>query len=128
MTPRTPPSPSLNNPRKPIKVTLTGDILYLDIDKSTTCGLIVNEIIINAFKHAFIKQNDCKIDIKLKKDNSGNVNLIIKDNGIGVSSLNKSDNSQGLGSLLIEALTDQIGGEITISNNNGTTINLNFKS
>lgn len=121
-------SATFNNQENPIEVSLNGDILYLDIERSTTCGLIVNEIIINAFKHAFIKQTDCKIDIKLKKDESGLVSIIVRDNGIGVSSLNKSDMTQGMGSLLIEALSDQIGGKVTILKKNGTIISLTFQS
>ena len=121
-------SATLNNMENPIKVSLKGDSLYLDIERSTTCGLIVNEIIINAFKHAFDKQKNCRINIELKKDKDGLVSILIQDNGIGVSSLNKSDKTQGMGSLLIDALTDQIGGKFKISKNNGTFISLTFQS
>ncbi len=120
-------SATFNNIKNPIKVSLTGDILYLDIERSTTCGLIVNEIIINAFKHAFSNQNDCRIDIELIKDESEMVSILIHDNGIGISSLTKSNKTQGMGSLLIEALTDQISGEFKISKNNGTSMSLTFK-
>lgn len=120
-------SATFNNTENPVKFSLTGDILYLDIERSTTCGLIVNEIIINAFKHAFINQNDCRIDIELIKHESKMVSILIHDNGIGISSLTKSNSTQGMGSLLIEALTDQISGEFKISNNNGTSMSLSFQ-
>ncbi len=121
-------SATFNNIKNPVQVTLTGDVLYLDIERSTTCGLIINEIIINAFKHAFVGQDNCKIDITLNKDNSELISIIVRDNGIGVSSLSKTDNTQGMGSLLIDALTDQIGGKILISKTKGTSVNLTFKN
>ena len=119
-------SATFNNTKNPIKVTLTGEILFLDIKRSTTCGLIVNEIIINAFKHAFSNQQDCRIEIDLGKNDSGLVSIIIKDNGTGISSLNRPDGTQGMGSLLIDALTDQIGGDLKIKKKNGTSISLTF--
>ncbi|MCK5672887.1 MAG: PAS domain S-box protein [Spirochaetales bacterium] len=119
-------SATFNNTKNPIKVTLTGEILFLDIERSTTCGLIVNEIIINAFKHAFSNQQDCRIEIDLGKNDSGLVSIIIKDNGTGISSLNRPDGTQGMGSLLIDALTDQIGGDLKIKKKKGTSISLTF--
>lgn len=121
-------SDTFNNKENPIIVNLEGDAYYMDIERSTTCGLILNEIIINAFKHAFINQFDCRVNIKLNKDKTGLVSILVQDNGIGVSSLKKSGKTQGMGALLIEALLDQISGEMKISKNNGTSINLSFQS
>ncbi|MDA3940298.1 MAG: PAS domain S-box protein [Spirochaetia bacterium] len=121
-------STTFNNPTNPIQVTLTGDNLYLDIERATTCGLLVNEIIINAFKHAFPDQKNCRIDISVGKDESGVVSIIIKDNGIGISALKNPDTTNGMGTLLVEALSDQIKGKVIISKSNGTTVSLTFKS
>jgi len=121
-------SATFNNIENPIKISLTGDIIFLDIERSTTCGLIVNEILINAFKHAFPDQKNCRINIELRKDNMGLVSIFIQDNGTGISDLKKSDGTQGMGSLLVEALTEQIGGDFKISKNNGTHISLTFQS
>ncbi len=116
----------------PIQVAVTGDIVYLDIDRATTCGLLVNELIINTFKHAFtgLKQTECKIDILIKKRETGEIIIKVKDNGIGIStSKNKgSKPGPGMGTLLIEALTDQLGGEIEIIENKGTSFILTFQS
>jgi PAS domain S-box-containing protein len=119
-------SATYNQQGNPVKVTISGNNLYLDIERTTTCGLLVNEIIINAFKHAFINQKDCKIDVHIDKSDSGKIMVIIQDNGVGVSSLNINEKKHGMGTLLINALADQISGKIEISKNNGTSVKLTF--
>ena len=124
-------SATFNNPEHPVHILLNGDTFYLDIERATTCGLLINEIIINAFKHAFKGkeyENNSKIDIILHKSISGLVEIIIKDNGIGITALSQSSDTAGMGTLLIDALTDQIGGTIKISKNKGTSISLVFKN
>ena len=114
-----------NRIRNPIKVLVEGENLHLDIERSTTCGLIVNELILNAFKHAFNQeQTDCKIDITIIKKEPGQIIIKVEDNGTGISTSGKS----GMGTLLIEALTDQLNGKMEIKENNGTSIILTFKT
>ncbi len=123
-------SSTFDNSNNPVRVTIYGDVFYLDIERATTCGLLINEIIINAFKHAFTGRKSNKenrIDITLKNTNSGNIEILIKDNGIGITGLSQTSDTAGMGTLLIEALTDQIGGTIKISKNNGTSVSLVFK-
>ena len=115
-----------NRIKNPIQVSVEGDILYLDIDRSTTCGLLVNELIINAFKHAFKDQPDCRIDIIIEKK-SEEIIIKVEDNGIGISTLNKSANKSGMGTLLIDALTDQLGGKMEVKENGGTSFILTFQ-
>ncbi|MCK5198412.1 MAG: sensor histidine kinase, partial [Spirochaetales bacterium] len=114
-----------NRIRNPIKVLVEGENLHLDIERSTTCGLIVNELILNAFKHAFNQeQTDCKIDITIIKKESGQIILKVEDNGRGISTSSKS----GMGTFLIEALTDQLNGKMEIKENNGTSFILSFQN
>ncbi len=119
-----------NRTTNPIKVSVEGDNLHLDIERSTTCGLIVNELIINAFKHAFNnqEQTDCKININIEKKKSGKIILKVEDNGIGIFSTNESNDKSGMGTLLINALTDQLNGKMEIKENNGTSFILTFQN
>ncbi|MCD6396910.1 MAG: PAS domain S-box protein, partial [Spirochaetaceae bacterium] len=124
-------SATFNNPEHSVNVLLNGDTFYLDIERATTCGLLINEIIINAFKHAFTGRESNKenrIDITLKNTKSGSIEVLIKDNGIGITGLSQTSDTAGMGTLLIDALTDQIGGTIKISKNNGTSVSLVFKN
>ncbi len=62
--------------------------LYLDevafkIDTAIPCGLIINELVSNALKHAFTNQAKGTIYITLHFDEDNNYMLIVRDNGIG---------------------------------------------
>ena len=58
--------------------------IYLNIDKSVTCGLIINELLTNSLKHAFHDNSDGQIHIQFLRQNS-HYELIVKDNGMGLS-------------------------------------------
>ncbi|MCF6335594.1 MAG: PAS domain S-box protein, partial [Spirochaetales bacterium] len=113
-----------NRIQNPILVEVKGDRMFLDIERSTTCGLIINELIINAYKHAFIgmETTECRIDIDIAKKKSGKIEISIQDNGKGID----PDAESGMGNLLIEALSDQLNGEISVKNNKGTLFQLCF--
>jgi hypothetical protein len=93
------------------------------------CGLIINEIVSNAFKHAFTVDGKGVIEIQLKNVSDGLYYLEISDNGIGMSDDFKLETADSLGFQLIQALSDQLDGkmELLTSPNNGVTYKLNFK-
>lgn len=94
----------------------------LKIESAIYCGLILNELITNAFKHAFIvKEGNIYISLE-KKQNK--LILIVKDDGIGYEKI-KNPNSLGL--ILIETLTlNQLKGSLNINSNNGVTIKIEW--
>jgi len=98
----------------------------LDIDTAIPLGLILNELIMNAFKYAFRPDRFNKLIIKLiNKD--GYSQLIISDNGkeeIGTVELNKK-NSMGL--KLISSLAKQLHGKLEVEKLNGTVVTVTFK-
>jgi two-component sensor histidine kinase len=102
--------------------------LVINIDTAIPLGLLVNEIITNAFKHAFKKTQNGIIDINVNvslKD----VELIIKDNGAGFPANYKEtiDKPTSLGFELISILVDQISANLEMKNDNGACFSLNFK-
>lgn len=90
----------------------------LDVSMAIPLGLILNELITNSMKHAFDQTASPLIRIKLKRSNDRLVMLSVKDNGKGMD-FSESPKEESLGMLLIEALTDQLGGDHNFSNNNG---------
>ena len=69
--------------RKAKKIRLELDVgdFYLDIDKAIPCGLIINELVSNAFKHAFPDGKHGKIQVRL--DNKlERYTIVVKDTGI----------------------------------------------
>lgn len=90
----------------------------LKTEEAIYCGLIVNELITNAFKHAF-KDKNGQINIKLEKY-LDNYILSINDNGIGYD---KKTTKENLGSLLVNSLvTKQLKGRIEKDTKNGVKI------
>ncbi|MBN1500760.1 MAG: response regulator [Spirochaetes bacterium] len=88
-------------------------------------GIIANEIVTNAMKHAFTDKKKGKILICgfIKK---GEVTLSIEDDGNGIPEYVDIENSAGFGINLIGMLTKQINGDITIIRGNGTKFILKF--
>lgn len=96
-----------------------------DIEKAIPCGLIVNEVVSNAYKHAFGKMLKGKIEISLTLENN-KCKMIIADNGVGFPEDFDSNNLKSLGLELIDALVLQLDGDYSIESKNGTRIKIDF--
>lgn len=110
-----------------IKLITEADAISLGIEQAIPCGLIVNELISNAFKHAFPNGREGEVKISLELSNN-NIIMRISDNGIGLDEKIDFDNSTTLGIPLIQALTKQLEGSIKLESNNGTVFTLTFPS
>lgn len=95
----------------------------LDISSAIPLALIVNELITNAYKHAFAGRKEGIIEVSLLENNN-QVFLTIKDNGVGFDSAAVPDNSIGLD--ILNGLIDQIDGTCQRINRNGTTWKISF--
>ncbi len=95
----------------------------LKVNVAINCGLIVNELLVNALKHAFSSDSG-KITVSLKKAGS-NLELEIKDNGVGFSDLDM-DNIASLGLRLVKSLVEQLEGKMEIKSDHGSTIKIVF--
>ncbi len=102
------------------------DPIFLNIETAHPCGLIVNELISNVFKHAFPNERIGKVWLKLNQTYEGLVTLQIKDNGIGFPENIDFHNVDSLGMELICTLTTQLEGNIKLLRGDGTTFNLTF--
>jgi two-component sensor histidine kinase len=101
-----------------IKVSYILDEVSFNIKEAIPIGLIANEIITNAVKHAFPNDRMGEINIELK-NHVDYVDLKIKDNGIGMNAINNEDTINTLGRELIHSLVEQINAEIKIENSQG---------
>ncbi len=108
-----------------VNVEIKGDYVGLDMDTAMPCGLLINEIVSNAYKYSFPGKESGKILIELKKAD-GKVNLLIKDNGIGLPDDFEIEKSESLGMQLILALTNQLDGELKLSHEKGTSFAISF--
>jgi two-component sensor histidine kinase len=97
--------------------------IQLDISTTIPLGLILNELITNAIKHAFPNKENPEIFISLKKVDENHFEVLVFDNGIG-SSPPQLKKSNGLGLSLIESLSDQINGKCEFTSDNGLRFKL----
>jgi PAS domain S-box-containing protein len=94
-----------------VKLDLDIDNVGLSIDTAVPFGLIINELVTNAFKHAFPDKQSGSIAVKLH-DAGGSYKLEVIDDGVGLPAAIDYRKTQTLGLQLVTLLTSQLGGEI----------------
>ncbi len=114
--------------RHDISLQLAIEPVPLEIDKAITCGLIINELISNCLKYAFPHQSEGKILISLKLDKLGQLQLIVKDNGVGLPKNFNFRTTNSLGLQLVCRLTKQLGGHIELNCTQGTEFKIQFRA
>lgn len=112
--------------KTPIKLELDVADVFLRIDTAIPCGLIINELISNALKHAFPNGRTGVISIGLSNVDERNFLLHIADDGVGMSESVDIQRSGTLGLELVSALVDQIGGTLVTERQNGTRFAVTF--
>jgi len=101
--------------------------ISLSLEKAIPCGLIVNELVTNSLKHAFVKDEKGEILIRLKNLPNDFLELTIQDTGTGLPRTLDPKKTQTLGLQLVSILADQIGAKISIKSSAGTEFTLSFK-
>jgi len=96
----------------------------VSIDLAVPIGIIINEILSNAFTHAFPDGRGGRIEVRFSSEGGGN-SLIIEDNGIG---FDQDKTGSNLGLDLIDMLSEQLGGDLKITSEPGRTkFSLSFR-
>ncbi len=110
-----------------IEISLNVEPIFLNIETAIPCGLIINELVSNCLKYAFISTAKGEIKIDVREISSQKFHLSIQDNGSGFPADFDVENTETLGVRLVKMLAEQLDGEITIDSNPGTYYNLIFK-
>lgn len=110
-----------------IDVCVTTENLTMDITRAIPCGLIVNELLANAFKHAFPGKTKGRIHLNLEKcKDPEKYCLEISDDGVGVGDQYIKGEKSSLGYTIIRGLARQISADLHVDNREGTTVSLVF--
>jgi two-component sensor histidine kinase len=115
---------------KDIRLNIRFEEINLNPNQSMICGLILNELLINAYKHAFVNQDSGEVVVSLKQTSKDKVVLIVNDNGNGMDAEMLKSKKSGINAkFIINSLVDKIGGDITYTNNVevGSTCILSFR-
>jgi two-component sensor histidine kinase len=99
--------------------------IVLDLKMAVPVGLIVNELVTNAFKHAYHGVNSPELSIRLRQ--SDRIQLEIRDNGTGIDVAKwKKTGGSSFGKRIVASLTKQINGKMEVSAENGSAFLLSF--
>ena len=120
----------LGNKHIDLKMDLAENHVF-DMDTAVPLGIIVNELVSNALKHAFVGRSKGEIRIKLQREEGGErINsfvLTVSDNGIGIPENINIEDLDSLGMQLVTSLVDQLDGELELKRNGGTDFVMRFK-
>lgn len=107
-----------------ISIASTLQPVMIDRDLAQPLGLVVNEVISNAMKHAFAGRDKGQVDITLAMLSPDMAELVIRDDGPGYEP--SDGESQGMGSRLIRAFAHQLGNDFGYVNDDGTAFSIRF--
>jgi two-component sensor histidine kinase len=108
------------------KVIDVGEV-HLTVDVAIPCGLIVNELVTNALKHAFPDGRAGEVRVSLSENPEGTLNLMVADDGVGMPAGLDPRNTVSLGLDLVVTFAEQLNAEVTINRENGTQFGFRFR-
>jgi PAS domain S-box-containing protein len=109
-------------------ISLSVDVgrVSLDLDTAIPCGLILNELVSNALKHAFPDERGGRVRVSFHPDGVGKHVLTVSDDGVGLPEDVDLANPRTLGLQLVHTLVQQLGGTIDCGGERGTSIRIVF--
>ena len=102
-----------------IHLTVGGDEVLLSIDTAVPCGLIVNELLLNALKHAFPEGERGEIVVDLADAGDGWCRMSVRDDGVGLPDDMAAEGSGTLGLQLVRGLVAQLDGQLAVEHGRG---------
>ncbi|HUU28812.1 MAG TPA: PAS domain S-box protein [archaeon] len=110
-----------------INLSVRVEDVSLAIESAIPCGLIINELVTNALKHAFPSGKEGEIRVELCKKDGGGLTLVVSDSGIGLPPDFDFQKPPSLGLRLVKMLTSQLMGTIELDRSSGTTFKITFE-
>ncbi len=111
---------------QPVTLSLHLEEVWMPFKTAIPCGLIVNELLSNALKHAFPPGASGEVAIALRTGADGRISLVVRDTGVGVPAGLDVRQTNSLGMQLVYLLTEQLGGTLELDRRQGTTVALTF--
>jgi len=109
-----------------VRVSVPEQGMKIDIQRAIPCGLIVNELVTNAFKHAFAGRLSGSIQIMAGQQDDAHGFLQVADDGVGLPAGFDLASTNTLGFQLIHMLSQQIEGQYELTAGSGTSLRLTF--
>ena len=110
---------------KNFKLDLEIKEINIDVDKAIPLGLILNELISNAFKHAYQNQPNPRLTVNLAYPDPHELNICIQDNGAGMPAVDEKQRKT-FGMKIVTTLIKELKGSLNVRSENGTTYDLHI--
>jgi len=111
-----------------IRINTDMDSVSVTIDSAIPCGLIINELISNSFKHAFPGDRKGEIKVSLKSHDDGGIEIRVSDDGVGMPDGFDYREADSMGLQSVISLTEhQLKGELDINTDKGTEFRIRLK-
>ena len=109
-----------------VSLDLAIDDVALAVNQAIPCGLILNELITNALKHGFPNGRRGTVRVALGKLDTGNLQLSVTDDGVGIPAGLDIRHTKSLGMHLVHTLAEQLGAELEMARDQGTSMKFTF--
>jgi two-component sensor histidine kinase len=122
---------SMTDDNHPISLQVQADAGAASSADAGTIGFLVTELVINAFKHAFVGDRAAGRLVVTYEAAEPSWRLAVSDNGIGTEKVHPGSarTASGLGTIIVEALAKQLGAHVdTVTNSQGTTVSITHGS
>jgi PAS domain S-box-containing protein len=109
-----------------VGIEIEAEEIDLPVHRAIPCGLILNELLSNALKYGFPGGRSGKITVRFARLETGELSLSCQDDGVGVPESFDWQHSRSLGLKIVQILTKQLDGELTLDRSGGTRFELRF--
>jgi len=109
-----------------LSVELHVEPIYLTVERAIPCGLILNELVTNALKHAFPDGRPGVIRVGFHRISKREIALSVTDDGVGLPQSFSVEKSNSLGMKLVSTLVEQLKGRLEITGPGGTAFMVTF--
>ena len=101
--------------------------IMLDVERAIPCGLLVNELVTNALKHACRDRQQARVDVRLQALPDGRVRLQVRDDGPGLpAGVRPGLAATSLGFQLVPLLAEQLGASLQLADGPGACFDIDF--
>lgn len=115
-------------PDSHITSSVDAEDIWLDIDRAIPCGLIVNELVTNCLKHAFVGRSGGRVALRMRRIAQNLVRLEVEDDGCGFPGEIDFYNAKTMGVTIVRTLVEQLEGTIRKETGAGTHFIIEFRA
>ncbi len=105
-----------------VDLSVQASAVKLDIIRAIPCGLIINELVSNAFRHAFPRGRKGLISVRMSQEPAGATTLAVADTGVGLPAEIDFAEPSSLGLQIVRDLVDQLGATLSVRREGGTEV------